>query len=63
MKSRRESRDHSRTRAVRFSSRIVTLGRHTGSDYEILEGLGEGEKIVTKGHTSLRNGSEVNVIN
>ena len=45
------------------SSRIVTLGRHTGSDYEILEGLGEGEKIGTKGHTSLRNGSEVNVIN
>ena len=45
------------------SSRIVTLGRHTGSDYEILEGLGEGEKVVTKGHTALRNGSEVNVIN
>ena len=45
------------------TSRIVTLGRHTGSDYEILEGLDEGEKIVTKGHTSLRNGSEVNVIN
>ena len=45
------------------SSRIVTLGRHTGSDYEILEGLAEGEKVITKGHTSLRNGSEVNVIN
>ena len=45
------------------SSRIVTLGRHTGTDYEVLEGLSEGEKIVTKGHTALRNGSEVNVIN
>ena len=45
------------------SSRIVTLGRHKGADYEILEGLAEGEKVVTKGHTALRNGSEVNVIN
>lgn len=45
------------------TSRIVTLGRHTGSDYEILEGLAEGERIVTKGHTALRNGSEVNIIN
>ena len=45
------------------SSRIVTLGRHTGSEYEILEGLAEGEKVVSKGHTALRNGSEVNVIN
>lgn len=45
------------------SSRIVTLGRHIGSEYEILEGLSEGEKVVTKGHTSLRNGSSVNVIN
>ena len=45
------------------SSRVVTLGRHTGTDYEVLEGLAEGEKVVTKGHTALRNGSEVNVIN
>jgi len=45
------------------SSRVVTLGRHTGSEYEVLEGLSEGEKVVTKGHTTLRNGSEVNVIN
>ena len=45
------------------SSRIVTLGRHTGTDYEILDGLSEGEKVVTKGQTSLRNGSTVNVIN
>ena len=45
------------------SSRIVTLGRHIGTDYEVLEGLSEGEKVVTKGHTALRNGSEVNVIN
>jgi len=45
------------------SSRVVTLGRHTGTDYEVLEGLSEGEKVVTKGQTALRNGSEVNVIN
>ena len=45
------------------TSRSITLGRHIGSDYEVLEGLEEGEKIVAKGHTSLRNGSEVNVIN
>jgi len=45
------------------SSRSITLGRHTGSEYEVLEGLAEGEKVISKGHTSLRNGSEVNVIN
>ena len=37
----------------------VTPGRHVGSEYEILEGLSEGERVVVKGHTTLRNGSKV----
>lgn len=45
------------------SSRIITLGRHQEDEYEVLSGLSEGEKIVVKGHTSLKEGSEVNVIN
>ena len=45
------------------SSRMITLGRHIGTSYEVLSGLEEGEKFVSKGHTSLRNGDTVNVIN
>lgn len=45
------------------SSRFITLGRHDGSRYEVLSGLEEGEKIVVTGHTALKNGSEVNVLN
>lgn len=45
------------------SNRIITLGRHQDSEYEVLEGLSEGEKVVVKGHTSLKDGSEVVVIN
>ena len=37
----------------------VTPGRHIGTEYEILEGLSEGERVVVKGHTTLRNGSKV----
>ena len=40
----------------------VTLGRHLGSTYEILEGLEEGQQVVTKGQTSLKNGVKVNVL-
>ena len=40
----------------------VTLGRHIGSTYEILEGLEEGQQIVTKGQASLKNGIKVNVL-
>ena len=43
------------------SERVVTLGRHFEEEYEILSGLGEGEKIVVKGQTSLKNGDKVNV--
>ncbi len=37
----------------------VTPGRHIGSEYEILAGLSEGERVVVKGHSALRNGSKV----
>lgn len=37
----------------------VRPGRHFGREYEILEGLSEGEKVVVKGHSALRNGSKV----
>ena len=40
----------------------VTLGRHLGNTYEILEGLEEGQQIVTKGQASLKNGVKVNVL-
>lgn len=37
----------------------VTLGRHFSGQYEILDGLSDGDLVVVKGHTSLRNGSTV----
>jgi len=39
----------------------VTLGRHMGAEYEIVEGLDEGETIVVKGHSSLKTGDTVEV--
>ena len=40
---------------------VVTLGRHFGTEYEILSGVAEGDKVVVKGQASLKNGSNVNV--
>ena len=40
---------------------VVTLGRHFGTEYEILSGVAEGDKVVVKGQASLKNGSKVNV--
>lgn len=40
---------------------VVTLGRHSGTEYEILSGIQEGDKIVVKGQASLKNGSKVSV--
>lgn len=40
---------------------VVTLGRHFGTEYEILSGIAEGDKVVVKGQSSLKNGSKVNV--
>jgi len=40
---------------------VVTLGRHFGTEYELLSGVAEGDKVVVKGQASLKNGSKVNV--
>lgn len=44
------------------SVRDVTVGLHMDGSYEILSGLKEGEKVVVKGLTALRNGAAVEVI-
>lgn len=44
------------------SSRTVTLGRHFGKSFEILEGLQGDETIVVKGQNSLRSGDKVEVL-
>lgn len=43
------------------SIRVVTPGRHFGSEYEILSGLEEGEQVLTGGHSNLRSGDKVEV--
>ena len=43
------------------SLRVVNVGRHFGSEYEVLSGLEEGELVLTGGHTSLRSGDKVEV--
>ena len=40
---------------------VVTLGRHFGTEYEILSGIAEGDNVVVKGQASLKNGSKVSV--
>ena len=40
---------------------VVTLGRHFGTEYELLSGVAEGDNVVVKGQASLKNGSKVNV--
>ena len=40
----------------------VSLGRHFDGQYEILSGLEEGEQVVVKGGSALRNGAQVEVI-
>ena len=42
--------------------KVVELGRHLGTNYEVLGGLEEGEIVVTSGQGALRSGSKVNVI-
>lgn len=41
--------------------RFVKLGRHYDSKYEVLEGLSEGEKVIVKGQSTLRDGLKVEV--
>ena len=40
----------------------VTIGRHMGREYEIIEGLEDGQKVVFKGQSLLRDGIKVNVL-
>ncbi|MCQ2155576.1 MAG: efflux RND transporter periplasmic adaptor subunit [Bacteroidales bacterium] len=44
------------------SFKVVEVGRHFDSKYEILSGLSEGETIVVKGQNTLKNGETVEVI-
>ncbi|MBR1871981.1 MAG: efflux RND transporter periplasmic adaptor subunit [Bacteroidales bacterium] len=39
----------------------VTLGRHLGSEYEIVSGLSVGQRIVSKGQSNLKDGIKVEV--
>lgn len=38
---------------------IVKLGRHIGNTYEVLDGLSEGDKVITKGNAGLKSGSKI----
>ena len=40
----------------------VTLGRHVGKEYEVLEGIDENATVVVKGQSSLKDGIKVNVL-
>lgn len=41
----------------------VTLGRRMGATYEILEGVQEGQQVVIKGQSMLKDGIKVQVLN
>ncbi len=41
--------------------RLVSVGRHFGTRYEIVSGVEPGEQVLTSGHTSLRSGDKVEV--
>ena len=43
------------------TTKVVTLGRHFGENSEILSGLEEGELVVVKGNSTLKNGEKVEV--
>ena len=42
--------------------RLVTLGKFFDGQYEVLEGLSEGDRVVSKGQASLRDGVKVEVV-
>ncbi|MBQ9475440.1 MAG: efflux RND transporter periplasmic adaptor subunit [Bacteroidales bacterium] len=44
------------------TERVVTPGRHFDGKYEILDGIAEGEKLVSKGAATLRDGDKVEVL-
>ena len=41
----------------------VELGRHIGTEYEILSGIEEGQMVVMKGQSGLKDGLKVEVLN
>ena len=41
----------------------VTLGRHIGAEYEVVDGVTEGDTVVSKGQTLLKDGIKVVVLN
>ena len=41
----------------------VTIGRHIGSEYEIVDGIAEGATVVSKGQAILKDGVKVVVLN
>ena len=41
----------------------VELGRHIGTEYEILSGIEEGQLVVVKGQSGLKDGLKVEVLN
>ena len=41
----------------------VTLGRHMGAEYEVVDGVAEGDTVVSKGHATLKDGVKVVVLN
>jgi hypothetical protein len=46
---------------VRYSK--VELGRRMDTEYEVLSGVADGEKVVVKGQIALTNGCSVEVVN
>ncbi len=44
------------------SFRVVTLGRRMEAEYEILEGIEEGETVVISGQSAIKDGVKVNVV-
>ena len=49
------------TSTVRYSK--VELGRHMGTEYEIISGIKAGEAVVVKGQLALTNGAQAEVVN
>ena len=41
----------------------VTIGRHIGAEYEIVDGIAEGATVVSKGQSILKDGVKVVVLN
>lgn len=42
--------------------KVVEVGRHIGSEFEILSGIEAGETVVTRGQSALRSGIKVEVL-